>query len=200
MKLRSSVFGWKSVWMDFAEERQGEFVDGQTHVTVKVRIPSKPWMFSMRMHSNALGKDEHTVIATPYVARHPFKFAIRNSNSMEEFAKVLGLQDIVIGDAEFDKQYIIQGNNEMLVKDFLSDRGLRKAIQAQNAVNLRVVDSRNNHFGINPPAHVDVLTFVEKGAINSFERVSSLHDLFDGMLDRMMQLEFVAHQEPDYEI
>jgi hypothetical protein len=200
MKLRSSVFGWKSVWMDFAEERKGEFVDGQSHVTVKVRIPSKPWIFAMRMHANPLGKDEHTVIATPYVARHPFKIAIRNSNSIEEFAKVLGLQDIVIGDPDFDKQYIIQGNNELLVKDFLSDRGLRKAIQAQNAVNLRIVDSRNNHFGINPPPHVDVLTFVEKGAINSFERVSSLHDLFDGILDRMAQLEFAAHQEPEYEI
>jgi len=200
MSLRSSVFGWKSVWMDFAEERRGEFVDGTNHVTVKVRIPSKPWTFSMRMLSNALGKDETTIIATPYIARHPFKFAIRNSNSMEEFAKVLGLQDIVIGEPEFDKEYIIQGNNELLVKDFLADRGLRKAIQLQKAINLRIVDSRNNHFGITPPPHVDVLTFVEKGAINSFDRVTSLHDLFDGMLDRMAQLEFAAHQEPEYEI
>ena len=84
MKLRSSVFGWKSVWMDLAEELRGEFVDGTYLVSTRLPVHGRPWKISMQMHANPIGKGiaETTVIGLPYVAKGNFRFAIRNSSTM----------------------------------------------------------------------------------------------------------------------
>jgi hypothetical protein len=201
MKLRSSVYGWKSVWMDIADELKGEFVDGPSVVTAKLPIESKNWSVTMQMHANALGKtSETTVIAVPYVARDPFRFAIRSSSTVEEMAKVLGLQDIVIGNSEFDKAFIIQGTNQNQIKEFFGNAQLREKILSQKSVNLAIVDHHHKHFGITPPAGHNVLLFVEKGAINSFERLSSLHELMAHSLERLCQIEAASEDKPHYVI
>lgn len=199
MKLRSSVYGWKSVWMDIADELKGEFVDGTPVVKAKLPMAGKPWEVIMHMHSNALGKaGDTTVIAVPYVARDPFKFAIRNSNTVEEMAKVLGLQDIIIGNTEFDKAFIIQGNNPSLVKEFFGNAQLRERISQQKAVNLYVADHQHKHFNISPPKDHNVLVFHEKGAINSFERLTSLHELMTQVLERLCHVEAASEDKPQY--
>jgi hypothetical protein len=199
MKLRSSVYGWKSVWMDIADELKGEFVDGTSVVTAKLPIEAKPWQVTMQMHSNALGKaSETTVIAVPYLARDPFKFALRSSSTAEEMAKVLGLQDIVIGNSEFDKAFIIQGTNPQQVKEFFGNAQLRDKILSQKSINLSIVDHNHKHFGIKPPVGHNVLLFVEKGAINSFERLTSLHELMIQSLERLCHIEAASEDKPHY--
>ncbi len=200
MKLRSSVFGWKSVWMDLAEELKGEFIDGASLVTTKLPVLSKPWTVTLQMHSHSIGKGaETTVIAAPFVARDSFKFAIRNSNAVEEAAKILGLQDIVIGNSEFDKAYIIQGNKPDQVREFFANAQLRECILGQKSINLSIVDN-HKQFGIAPPKGVNVLTFIEHGAINSFERLTSLYELMAQSLARLCVIKVAHEEEPDYAI
>jgi hypothetical protein len=200
MQLRSSIYGWKSVWMDLADERKGEFLDGGNVVTVRLPIADRPWKITFQMQAHPLGKSltETTICAAPFVARHPFRFAIRNSRTIEELIKVLGMQDIIVGDEVFDKDYIIQGNHPEQVKEFFACPKLKEKIQSHNSMNLSIMDSRNNHFGISPPPHENVLAFVEKGTINSFSRISSLVDLMVGTLDRLHELSIAAPEEPSY--
>jgi len=197
MKLRSSVFGWKSVWMELAEEWKGEFIDDNSLVTLRLPHAEKPWHVTFQLHGH--GKPaETTVIAAPFVARHPFKFAIRNTKTVEELAKVFGMQDIVIGDPDFDREYIIQGNHPEQVVQFFSNPCIKDAIKQQNNINLSIMDSRNKQFGIAPPAHENVLLFVEKGTINSFERNSSLYELMHSTLDHLQHLGVAAQDKPGY--
>jgi hypothetical protein len=202
MKLRSSVFGWKSVWMELAEERKGDFVDGTTLVKMTLPIKAKPWTLSMQMHSSPIGSslNETTIIAAPFVARHPLTFAIRNTKTVEEIAKVFGMQDIIVGDSAFDKEYIIQGNNVEMVRELFSVAELRESIEGQKAINLCVADQHNKHFSFTPTERVHVLTFTEKGAINSFDRLTSLESLFTITLDLLHSLGVATLEDPDFVI
>jgi hypothetical protein len=191
MKLRSSVFGWKSVWMDLADEMQGEFTDGTYVVSARVPLTAKPWVAYMKMHSNPIGKSiaETTVIAVPYIPQHEFKLAIHNSSPIEEVAKIFGLQDIVIGEPTFDKEFIVQGSNEQLLKELFADAPLRALFLGQKSVNVSIVDHQHKLFGITPPRGVNVLTFAEKGAINSFDRLTSVLELMTRTIERLAHLE-----------
>ena len=113
-------------------------------------------------------------------------------------AKIIGLQIVVNAHDDFDRNYIIQGNDHQLVKEFFGNAELRTQIQGQKTVNIAVVDRQNKHFGIAPPAGVHVLTFTEKGAINSFERLTSLYELMIESIERLCEIEAAAEHDPEY--
>ena len=200
--LRSSVYGWKSVWMDLTDELKGEFTDGTYVATARIQVSGTPWNVTMQMHTHPMGQaiSETTVVSVPFNFEQEFKFAIHNSNPLEEVAKILGLQDIAVGDAAFDKAYIIQGSDPRMVQQLFSDSSLKQKIEEQKSVNLSVVDNHHKQFGITPPAGVGVLTFVEKGAVNSFERLTSLVELMQVTLERLVELGVAARDAANYEI
>jgi hypothetical protein len=201
--LRSSVYGWKSVWMDLTDEMNGEFEDGTYAVKAKLPLPGTPFSLAMQMHTHPMGQaiSETTVLAVPFnYFDNEFQFAVHNSSTVEEVAKILGLQDIVVGDADFDKTYIIQGSDPRTVQKLFSDSKFKMKIQEQKAVNLSIVDSRHKQFGITPPKGVGVLTFVEKGAVNSFERLTSLVELMALTLEHLQTFGVAAQEASAYEI
>ena len=201
MKLRSSVFGWKSVWMDLADEMHGEFIEGTLLTQAKLPLATKPWTVHMKMHSHPIGKSiaETTVIALPYAPLHEFKMAVHNSSPIEEVAKVFGLQDVVIGDARFDKEFIVQGNSADLLRELFADANVREHMLGQKSLNLSIVDHQHKLFGINPPRGVNVLTFAEKGAINSFDRLNTIFEMMTVTIERLVHLEIAERVAVDFE-
>jgi hypothetical protein len=200
MKLRSSVFGWKSVWMDLAEEMKGEFTEGTYVTSAKLPLSTKPWTVHMKMHTHPIGKSiaETTVLAVPYTPLHEFKMTVHNSTPIEEVGKVFGLQDVVIGHEAFDKEFIVQGNNVQLLRELFADAQLRDMMLAQKSVNFSIVDHQHKLFGITPPRGVNVLTFAEKGAINSFDRFTTLFDLITAKIERLVHLEVAAREHVEF--
>jgi hypothetical protein len=201
MKLRSSVFGWKSVWMDLAEEMQGEFTEGTYLTEAKLPLPTKPWKVQMKMLTHPMNKTiaETTVIALPYAPCHEFKLALHNSSTIEEVGKIFGVQDVVVGDANFDKAFIVQGSNPALLREVFADSHLCELFLSQKAVNLCTIDHQHKNFGINPPSGVNFLTFTEKGAINSFDRLTGIFELMTATIERLVYLEIAARQAVDFE-
>lgn len=200
--LRSSVYGWKSVWMDLTDELNGEFEDGTLSVKAKLPLAGTPFRLTLQMHAHPMGQaiSETTVMSVPFNFENEFQFAIHNTSAVEEVAKILGLQDIIVGDAEFDKTYIIQGSEPRVVQKLFADADFKIKIQEQKAINLSIVDGHHKQFGITPPAGVGVLTFVEKGAVNSFERMTSLVALMKMTVQRLQTLGVAASDAPAYEI
>ena len=201
MKLRSSVFGWKSVWMDLAEEMHGEFNEGTLLTQAKLPLATKPWTAHLKMHTHPIGKaiTETTVIAVPYAPLHEFKLAVHNSSTIEEVAKIFGMQDVVVGDAQFDKEFIVQGNNAGLLRELFADANLRELMLGQKSLNLSIVDHQHKMLGVNPPRGVNVLTFAEKGAINSFDRFTTIFELMTATIERLVHLEIAERTAVDFE-
>ncbi len=90
-KLRSSVFGWKSVWMDVAEETNGEFDEGPNGVRVRVPLAQTPWTVTIKLSQNGLPPvpKNQTVIAVPFKAQKHFSFNIHNKTWLEGVGQTL---------------------------------------------------------------------------------------------------------------
>jgi hypothetical protein len=91
--------------------------------------------------------------------------------------KLLGMQDIEIGDAEFDQAFVVQSNNETRTRALLADQKLRDLLLSQSNITLKVIDDEGR-FGPNFDEHVDELYFETASVIKDIERLKSLFDLF----------------------
>ena len=197
MKLRSSVFGWKSVWMELADEHGGEFIDGKD-TTMRIPLKECPWTLTFRHHETGLSHP-HTSVAAPYKAARDFAFALHNKTWIEEAAKPFGLQDIVVGHHPFDSEFIIKGTDASLVRDLFDAVHLREKIMMQKAI--RIAVHKDSHqltqYGT-VPAGVHVLSFHEHGAINSFERLSSICDLMRAVLHELCEIGAAHPKQPAF--
>ena len=196
--LRSSVYGWKSVWMELAEEVKGEFIDSTT-APVKVRLPMAPWTVTMEMHESKTKKQ--TRILLPFRYKTDFAFAIHNRNWVEDAQKAFGLQDIIVGFADFDRDFIIQGSEERTVKTLFANETLRDQITLQREVRLALYRDKNalKQLGKIPPG-VHVLAFEEDHAINSFDRLISLLEMIRTTMAQLCELGIATQQDPDFVI
>jgi hypothetical protein len=105
------------------------------------------------------------------------------------------MQDIEVGDPEFDEAFIIQGNDESKVQEVFADRKVRALIQAQPKLRLEVKDSEG-WFGPKFPEGVDELRFQVVGVIKDVERLKALFDLFAAVLDRLCRIGSASKQVP----
>ena len=80
------------------------------------------------------------------------KFSIFNENFLTRFAVKMGKQDIVIGDTEFDRKFVLRSNNVPFLKEFMED-DVRKCI-----IDIDTLSERKN---VNVSLNKNMLT-VEK--------------------------------------
>ena len=73
----------------------------------------------------------YTRMRAPYVNPEGFRFTIYRKGLFSELGKLLGMQDIEVGDPEFDEAFIIKGNDEARVRELFADPKLRPLILAQ---------------------------------------------------------------------
>ena len=75
-----------------------------------------------------------------------FRFNIKKQGLKHEIAKLFGMQDVVIGDAEFDKKFLIQTNDVVKVKELLSNAEVRAELLKQPVVDFKI---RERKIGVN---------------------------------------------------
>lgn len=203
MKLRSSVYGWKSVWMEFADEHQGSFDDGQKVFVMRVPVPGKPWSITYHMHQKGVGGavSDSSAAFLPFKAKGAFSFDLHNRSLAADASKIFGAQDIEIGEDEFDREYIIKGSDENLVKRIFASKRIQELIKLQPHIKLFIQDEPKElaeHGSVPPGIHV--LAFKDKAAINSYERLTLVHDLMLATLEEMLVSDLASPQDPNFDI
>jgi hypothetical protein len=103
------------------------------------------------------------------------------------------MQDIQVGHAEFDAEFVIKGNNEKLVQSLCSSDRLRALVTVQPKFQLSIHDDEG-WFGKKYPPEVDVLVFDVAGHIRDVERLKGLYDVFAETLQQLSKLG-IASQE-----
>ena len=153
-----------------------------------------PWT-PTRSHPGRLPESTYTRMRAPYVNPEGFRFTIYRKGFFSDLGKLLGMQDIEVGDPEFDEAFIIKGNDESKVRDLFANPKIRQMIQDQPKIRLEVKDSEG-WFGPKFPEDVDELHFQVVGVIKDVERLKSLFDLFAAVLDQLCQIGSAYKQEP----
>jgi hypothetical protein len=185
------------VWRRLSAEIGAEYVEGRFWKGSKVQAHVGPWLVTLDTHTVSSGHSHvtYTRMRAPYVNPEGFRFTIYRKGLFSEWGKLLGMQDIEVGDFEFDEAFIIKGNDEDRVRALFSDPKVRQMVQDQPQIRLEVKDSEG-WFGPGFPEDVDELHFQVVGVIKDVERLKSLFDLFAAVLDRLCRIGSASQQEP----
>jgi hypothetical protein len=168
-----------------AEYQQGGFFKG----TDRVVLTHREWEITLDTYTVSTGKSSttYTRIRAPFVNPDGFRFNIYRKGIFSGIARLLGTQDIEIGDAYFDDEFIIQSSSQDLVYRLLSSIAIRQMIQNQPDIHFEVKDDEG-WFQKTFPDGVDELYFRTRGVITDVERLKALFDLFAAVLDQLCRL------------
>jgi hypothetical protein len=185
------------VWRQLSEDIRAEFIEGGFCKGSKVQAHVGPWTVTLDTYCD--GEDQSTRIRAPYVNPEGFRFTIYRKGFFSDLGKLLGMQDIEVGDPEFDEAFIIKGNDEDRVRVLFSDPKIRQMIQDQPKIRLTVKDSEG-WFGPKFPEDVDELHFQVVGVINDVDRLKALFDLFAAVLDHLCKIGSACKQDAAVEL
>jgi hypothetical protein len=157
-------------WRQFASELGAEFIEGGFFRAGKVQAGVKDWTITLDTYSVSSGDSStvYTRMRAPLHNKDGFQFTVFRTGLISKLDKALGAQDIDIGDPDFDRDFVIQGNNETRVRALLGSLGIRQMIQGQKSIRLGVRDNE--------------LRFEVQGVIKDGERLRSIFELVKGTL------------------
>ena len=186
------------VWQQLCQEIGAELVEGGFWKGKKVQSHVEPWTITLDTYTDSSGESHttYTRMRAPYINPEGFRFTIYRKSPFSHLGKLLGMQDIEVGDVEFDEAFIIKGTDESKVRDLFANPELRQMILAQPRIRLEVKDSEG-WFGPSFPADVDELHFLANGVIKDIERLKALFELFAAVLDQLCRIGSACKQTPD---
>ena len=99
------------VWRQLSEAIGGRFVEGGFCKGDKVEATHAEWIVTLDTFAVSTGKVTivYTRMRAPYVNPNGFRFNIYRRSVFSDVAKRFGMQDIEIGEEEFDRDFIVKG-------------------------------------------------------------------------------------------
>src|SRR3954452_14557103 len=131
------------VWRQLSQEIGAEYVEGGFWKGKKVQAHVGPWTITLDTHTESSGESSvtYTRLRAPYVNPEGFRFTIYRRGFFSDLGKLMGMQNIEVGDPEFDAAFVIKGNDEPNVRSLFGDARVRSLIAAQPQMWLQVKDS-----------------------------------------------------------
>jgi len=185
------------IWSQLSQEIGADYQKGGFFTSGKVIITYKQWEITLDTYTVSDGKTSHTYtrLRAPYVNQDGFRFNIYRKSVFSGLGKLLGMQDIEIGDAFFDEEFIIQGTPEEQVRRLLQNADICQRIQNQPNIHFQVKDDEG-WFRKKFPEGVDELYFQTYGVIKDQQRLKDLFDLFSVVLDELCRMGSAYTSEP----
>ena len=186
----------RAVWKKFCETIEADFVPGRG-LTGKDSIQAyhKNWRIVIDTYKQGK-RPTFTRIRAEYVNADSFFFRIYRRNLFSNINKMLGMQDIEVGYPAFDKDFIIQGNDERKLKMLFNQDRIRKLISWQPSIHLE--SEVDNDWMIDEDRMgVGLLSFKVMGIITDFDRLHDLYDLFAELLNHLCHIGSAYEDDPD---
>ncbi len=183
------------VWQQLSAEIGGTHVDGWRGG--KVQASHGEWTVTLDTYTVPVGKTyaTYTRMRAPYVNADGFRFSISRRSVFTGIATFLGMQDIAVGDPQFDHDFVIKATDEGRLRTLFASPRLRELVEAQRNIHLSVKDDEG-WFGAAFPDGVDELYFVVAGEIRDVARLALLYELFAETLDRLCEIGSAYERDP----
>lgn len=179
----------EEIWRQLSTETGADYVRGGFWKGDKVQAAHGEWTITLDAFAVSNGKTTHvyTRLRAPYVNPDSFRFTIYRRGFFSDLAKWLGMQDIAVGHADFDRDFIIKGTDASKLRALFDNPALRELIAAQPQIHLTVKDNEG-WFGPDFPANTDELSFHVSGIIKDMDRLKLLFALFAETLDQLCRI------------
>ncbi|MHC1707678.1 MAG: hypothetical protein AB9842_09170 [Bacteroidales bacterium] len=199
----STLFGpsRKEIWEKLCQETGADFIKGGFWKGDKVQLLVRNWTISLDIYTVSTGKSHqhYTHIRVPFRNKDGFRFLISRRKIFSDIQKIFGMQDIEIGETEFDRDFIIKANNEEKVKHMLLNKNIRELITIQPKLKFEIKDNEG-WFGKKFPEDADVLIFKVHGIIKDTVLLKSLFELFAVTLNYLCESGSASSYDPGVDL
>lgn len=200
MGFFGGVFGpsREEVWKELCARIGADFVEGGFWKGDKVQAHFRNWTITLDTYTISTGHSHQnfTRIRAPFVSRDEFRFRIYRKTGFSDLGKMLGMQDIEVGhSAQFDEDFIIQGNDESKIRALFANSDVRRLIEAQPKIRLELRDDEGLFRKLYPEG-VDALYFQVPGVIKDVDQLKTLFDLFAEVLEELHRIGSASEENP----
>ncbi|HKV12321.1 MAG TPA: DUF3137 domain-containing protein [Thermoanaerobaculia bacterium] len=188
----------EEVWKQLCAEMRADFIDGGFWKGDKVELlVDDAWLITLDVFSVPRGKrrKKYTRLRVPFVSLDDFRFLIYRKGLFTGMGKMLGTQDVEVGDPGFDEEFVIQGNNVAKLKVLFARESIQQLLQYQPEVRFEVRDNLGR-FWETLPASVDVLYFQVEGVMTDLNLLKGLFYLFMETLQELYRMGTVSKMDP----
>jgi hypothetical protein len=189
--------GREEIWRQLCGEINAQYVPGGLWQGDKVVARLEPWTVTLDTYTVSTGKSSasYTRFRAPFVNRDGFRFTIYRRGLFSDLGKLLGMQDVEIGDEAFDQEFILQGTDEARLRGLLANPRIKDLIRQQRSVRLCVQDDEG-WFGAEFPEGVDELQLTVPGIVKDVERLKQLYELFAELLHQLCHIGSAYQDDP----
>jgi hypothetical protein len=162
-------------WQRFAEQFGAELegTGGALFPRPRVLVRSGRWTFELDVRWS--GEYAKTRMRTAFENPGRFRFALSPEGLFSRIGKLLGMEDIEIGDSEFDGAFVVKSNQPERVRELLADGELRRLLYEQPDFEMLVRDT-DRFAGPNFTRPLDELICETRGVVRELK---VLHDIYD---------------------
>ena len=179
MTISGKLFGPSrgEIWRALASELGATYVKGSFLKRDRVELNHGGWTITLDTFFSAAAKVDYTRLMAPYTSSDGFQFTVYRRGLFSDLAKALGMQDVEVGFAEFDQDFIIKGTDRLKLRALFENHEIRRLIAVQPRI----------HFTAQPCRLTgsQELCFTSAGVIKDLDRLKTLFDLFAETLDHL---------------
>lgn len=142
-ELKSSFVDYEeAIWAELWEAIGGVYLNRKGWRQDKLLVEHGPWIITLDFHTHGGYRSNATYTRFRVAFENPdsFRFKIMPQKFLENVGKLLGLQDVELGDADFDDAFLIKASDETRVREVLDDAVLRKFLVEEPEAFLGLVE------------------------------------------------------------
>lgn len=179
----------EDIWRQVSEQIGGRYIESRLLKGDRVEASHGEWTVTLDSFTVSTGKTTSvfTRLRAPYVNPNGFRFTVYRRSIFTGIGKFFGMQDIEIGDAQFDEDFVVKATDDSMVRQLLSNPRIRELMAQQKDIRFSVKDDEG-WFGPKFPEGVDELLFVAGGLIKDVDRLKLLYDLLAETLDELCRM------------
>ena len=124
---RSETIMEDTCWMQFAKEHNGKYIPGQywNADCIEIIYKNHHLLFDTYTDYTTSGNSSYnktyTRVRVEFHSPDNLRFRLMKQGIFLSIGKLFGAQDIIIGDEDFDKKFVIKGNDEYKIQRIFSD-------------------------------------------------------------------------------
>ena len=179
----------KTAWTEFAKEIGGTYYSRGAFRRGYVSYHYKNWEIILDSYTVSDGETSTTYTRMRALFNNPFGFYFKifRRNIFTRIGKLFGMKDIEIGDPDFDRDFIIKGNDRGKVGALLADFRLKKIMNQLGRVKL-YIEKGKGYRGKRYPEGMSQLYMVQPGRITHKHTLRLYFQLFTTVLDDMANM------------
>lgn len=203
MSILRKLFGpsRSEIWQKLADEIGAKYTT-KLWKGERVQASHGEWTITLDTYVISTGKSSttYTRLRAPFVNPDGFRFTVYRRNWYSDLAKkFFGMQDVEVGQHEFDRDFIIKGTDPEKLRRLFANPKIRELIQAQPDITFSIFDSEG-FWGPKFPENTDELSFAVYGVITDIARLKQLFELFAETLDELCRIGSAYQTKPDLDL